>query len=159
MQKTPVLTDRSLSAKDERINSSTRGATLIHGMTRALSGIPSYSRQLTYAPRRRILGFPVPRLTHPRAAPFLLSPLAAPSAAHLTICISIRLPPDPDSLYAHNCRYSRFIGLTVYHVKFSINYHNSYLLSRKILSFFLTGSPSTRPLRSCNSALLRNTAA
>jgi len=27
----------------------TRGATLIHGLTRALGGIPSYSRQLTYA--------------------------------------------------------------------------------------------------------------
>ena len=27
----------------------TRGATLIHGSTRALSGIPAYSRQLTYA--------------------------------------------------------------------------------------------------------------
>ncbi len=27
----------------------TRGATLIHGLTRALGGIPAYSRQLTYA--------------------------------------------------------------------------------------------------------------
>ena len=26
-----------------------RGATLIHGLTRALVGIPSYPRQLTYA--------------------------------------------------------------------------------------------------------------
>ena len=26
-----------------------RGATLIHGMTRALGGIPTYPRQLTYA--------------------------------------------------------------------------------------------------------------
>lgn len=33
----------------------TRGATLIHGTTRALCGIPAYSRQLTYALRHRIL--------------------------------------------------------------------------------------------------------
>ena len=49
----------------------TRGATLIHDRNRALIGIPLYSRQLTYALRRRILGS--------------LHPLTAPSAVHLTV--------------------------------------------------------------------------
>ena len=61
----------------------TRGATLIHGSTRALSGIPAYSRQLTYASRHRILSL----LCN-------LQPFTVPSAAHLADCISTRLSPS-----------------------------------------------------------------
>ena len=50
-----------------------RGATLISQLCRCtLSGIPTYSRQLTYAPRRRILS--------------ASAPLTAPSAVHLPVC-------------------------------------------------------------------------
>jgi hypothetical protein len=42
------------AVKDER-TFTTRGATLFHGLIRALCEIPSYFRQLTYALRRRIL--------------------------------------------------------------------------------------------------------
>jgi len=49
-----------------------RGATLIHGRSRALCGIPAYPRQLTYAPTLQN--------TLCRAH------LTAPSAAHLTTC-------------------------------------------------------------------------
>ena len=55
-----------------------RGATLIHSMTCALSEIPAYLRQLTYAPTSRN--------TEPQ-------PFPAPSVAHLAACISARLSP------------------------------------------------------------------
>mgnify|MGYP007011380859 CR=1 FL=1 len=61
----------------------TRDATLIHGTTRALCGIPAYSRQLTYASRHRILSL----LCN-------LQPFTVPSAAHLADCISTRLSPS-----------------------------------------------------------------
>ena len=60
-----------------RTNKTIRGATLIHSHDScALSRIPTYPRQLTYATRRRILG--VSKLTL----------LTAPSAVHLTTCFS-----------------------------------------------------------------------
>ena len=49
-----------------------RGATLIHGMTRALSRIPTYPRQMTSACNV--------------AEYFVKSHLTAPSAVHLTTC-------------------------------------------------------------------------
>lgn len=52
---------------------STRGATLIHGITRALSRIPTYPRQLTYA---HTLQNTLGKRSH----------LTAPSAVHLTTC-------------------------------------------------------------------------
>ena len=51
-----------------------RGATLIHGMTRALSRIPTYPRQMTSACNV--------------AEYFVKSHLTAPSAVHLTTCFS-----------------------------------------------------------------------
>ena len=51
---------------------STRGATLIHGITRALSRIPTYPRQLTYA--------------HTLQNTLENIHLTAPSAVHLTTC-------------------------------------------------------------------------
>ena len=53
---------------------STRGATLIHGITRALSRIPTYPRQLTYA--------------HTLQNTLENIHLTAPSAVHLTTCFS-----------------------------------------------------------------------
>ena len=51
IQKTPS------SAKDLPRTECIRGATLIHVIGHALSEVPAYFRQLTYALRRRILGF------------------------------------------------------------------------------------------------------
>ena len=45
------------SAKDLPRTECIRGATLIHVIGHALSEVPAYFRQLTYALRRRILGF------------------------------------------------------------------------------------------------------
>ena len=74
----------------------TRGATLIHGMTRALCGIPSYSRQLTYASRHRILK----RSAFPCA-------LSGPfNNLHFHPALTL-----PDSLCAHDSFYLRFNGL------------------------------------------------
>ena len=58
-----------------------RGATLIHGQSRALGGIPAYPRQLTYAFTSQDTpeSCPVPRT---------MLRFAVPSAAHLTICFS-----------------------------------------------------------------------
>ena len=53
---------------------STRGATLIHGITRALSRIPTYPRQLTYA--------------HTLQNTLENIHLTAPSAVHLPTCFS-----------------------------------------------------------------------
>ena len=75
----------------------TRGATLIHDRNRALIGIPLYSRQLTYALRRRILGS--------------LHPLTAPSAVHFSKLLFDPALTFPDSLCAHDYFYLRFIGL------------------------------------------------
>ena len=58
-----------------RTNHPIRGATLFHGLTRALCGIPLYPRQLTYAPTSQNTLEPPPHLT-------------APSAVHLTTCFS-----------------------------------------------------------------------
>ena len=74
----------------------TRGATLIHGTTRALCGIPAYSRQLTYASRRRIL------------EPVFPCALSGPfDNLHFYPALTL-----PDSLCAHDCLYLRFNGLT-----------------------------------------------
>ena len=56
-----------------RTNNVIRGATLLHGMNRALYRIPAYPRQLTYAPTLQNTLRPAPHLT-------------APSAVHLTAC-------------------------------------------------------------------------
>ena len=79
----------------------TRGATLIHDRNRALIGIPLYSRQLTYALRRRILGFLlIPGETFPCA---LCGPF---DILHFDPALT-----SPDSLGAHEHRYLRFNGL------------------------------------------------
>ena len=80
--KKPALDRIIVSVKDERIYF-TRGATLIYGLNRTLCEIPSYSRQLTYASRHRILSL----LCN-------LQPFTVPSAAHLADCISTRLSPS-----------------------------------------------------------------
>ena len=75
-QKKPLTENYVLSgANSYKIYDTIRGATLIHGMTRALSGIPAYPRHI-YAclQRRRIL--------------CERSHLTAPSAVHLTTCFS-----------------------------------------------------------------------
>ena len=75
-----------------------RGSTLIHGMTRALCGIPAYPRQLTYAST----------LQNTKQIENLLFP--APSAVHLMTCF----PPvlsTPGSLWEHHHLYLRFNGL------------------------------------------------
>ena len=76
----------------------TRGATLIHGLTRALGGIPSYSRQLTYD----VTEYLIPENIFPCAlcGPFDKLPLDPA----LTL---------PDSLCAHEYLYLRFNGLVV----------------------------------------------
>lgn len=79
----------------------TRGATLIHGTTRALCGIPAYSRQLTYAPRRRILSrFEIMTVHCALSGPF--------GSLHLHPALTL-----PDSLCAHEYLYLRFNGLVV----------------------------------------------
>ena len=80
----------------------TRGATLIHGLTRALGGIPSYSRQLTYAftsQSTRILK----SFDCALSGPF--------GNLHLDPALSF-----PDSLCAHNYFDLRFIGLKRYSI-------------------------------------------
>ena len=60
-QKTPVP---DMIVKDER---DARGATLIHGVSRALCGIRTYPRQLTYASTSRNTEpkpFPAPSVIH-----------------------------------------------------------------------------------------------
>lgn len=64
------LTERYLLSRTNK--TLIRGATLIHGMTRALSRIPTYPRQMTSACNV--------------AEYFVKSHLTAPSAVHLTTC-------------------------------------------------------------------------
>jgi hypothetical protein len=84
-----------MSVKDER-KFFTRGATLIHGLTRALSEILLYPRQLTYAPRRRVLScFAFDCALRGPFGNLLLDPA----------------PTFPDSLRAHDYFDLRFNGL------------------------------------------------
>ena len=69
--KTPLTEIYVLSRTNKTL---IRGATLIHGMTRALSRIPTYPRQMTSACNV--------------AEYFVKSHLTAPSAVHLTTCFS-----------------------------------------------------------------------
>lgn len=78
----------------------TRGATLLHGLTRALSEIPTYLRQLTYALTSRNTE---PKLAVPHALGGPFGSLQFGPALSL-----------PDSLCAHGCFDLHFNGLQIF---------------------------------------------
>lgn len=94
-----IAHDRMLLLSRTSVIFFTRGATLLHGMTRALCGIPLYSRQLTYAStsrNTRLLFCAFPRALHGPFGNLLFDPA----------------PTFPDSLCAHDYFDLRIDGLS-----------------------------------------------